>query len=126
MFCPAVALAGPVLVMPRSETAVIVVVTVAVLFPGMGSFAGDVAVAVFVIGPAAAGAFAVMVIGGADAPTPRAGAAVLGHVQVTVLPEIEHVQNDPAAVGDVTPAGSVSIMVRLPTVAGPLFVTVTV
>ena len=125
-FWPAVTVAGPLFVIETSETAVTVVDADAVLLRRFGSFAGELAVAEFVIVPAAPGAVAMTVMGGADWPVVSGETAVLGHVHVMVPPEGgPHVQTEPEADAPVTPAGSVSTTVRLPTDAGPLFVTVT-
>jgi hypothetical protein len=104
-----------------ADTTATEVVAVAVLFPETGSDGDSAAiVAVFVIRPAVAGVVTVIVIAGAVA---TANAA---RVHVTTPAAWLHVQPVPVAEPNVTPAGSVSVIVRLAAVLGPAFATVTV
>ena len=119
---PAVTVGGPSLVIARSALAVTVVTAVAVLLPATGS---DVVVAMAAVldsEPAWFGAVTVTVITGAVAPVARAA-----RVQVTdTFPTFEQAQPPPDADTNVTPAGSVSVIVRLAASDGPLLVTVSV
>jgi hypothetical protein len=116
---PATTVAGPVLVIARSATAVTPVVTDEVLFAGTGSAVVEDTEAVFVKDPACAGAVTTTVIVGAVAP-----AANAGRVQVAdTFPTFEQAQPVPVADTNVTPAGSVSATDRLAASEGPLFTT---
>jgi len=75
MVLPAVAVAGPVLVIARSDEATMVVVADAELLVASGSGSLPLTVALLVIGPAVAGAVALIVIVAlapdASEPTPQ-------------------------------------------------------
>jgi hypothetical protein len=117
---PATTDAGPDLLIARSAEAVTVVVAVAVLFAGFGSAVVDATLAVLLRLPAWFGAVTVIVITGAVTPVARAAL-----VQVTeTLPVFEQAQPVPVALTKVTPAGSVSVTVRLAASDGPAFDTV--
>ena len=113
-------MAGPVFVIAKSADAVTPVVTELELFAAFGSAVVDATDAVFVNDPACAGAVTVTVITGAVVPVASAA-----RVQVTdTLPVLEHAQPVPVALTNVTPAGRVSVTVRLAASEGPLFETV--
>ena len=119
---PAVTVGGPSLVIARSALAVTVVTSEAVLFAAFGSAVVAATDAVFDSDPAWFGAVTVTVIAGAVAPVASAA-----RVQVAdTLPTFEQAQPGPAALTKVTPAGSVSVTVRLAASDGPLLVTVSV
>src|SRR6266436_2979639 len=111
----AVAVAGPVLVMARSAEAVTVVDADAVLLALFGSDSLPVTVALLVMGPAVAGAVALIVI---VEPAPEASEPTL---QVTVP---EALVQPELAETKVTPAGKVSETVTPVAGLGPLLVTV--
>src|ERR1700716_3476197 len=115
------AVAGPVLVTCRSaEGAVTTVAADDVLLPGVGSASLPVMVAVLVMGPAVAGAVALIVI---VALAPDASEPT---VQTTVLPVTVQVPWVEVAVTEVTPAGRVSVTVAPVAGSGPLLVAFTV
>ena len=121
MSVPAVAVAGPVLVIPRSARRSTVVVAVAVLLSAFASSAGTLAtmIAVLTIAPWVAGAMCapmpnVALAPGASAPT----------VHITTFGAVWVQPEDAPA--NVVPAGSVSVTVPPLEVDGPLFVTLTV
>src|SRR5262245_14137055 len=94
-----------------------VVSAVAVLFPGVGSTADELTVAVFEMRPPEEGAVTVIVIVGA-APTAR-----LARVQVTVPEEWPQLHPDPLALLKLTPAGRTSVTRSADAVAGPALAT---
>src|SRR2546425_10327817 len=121
MSVPAVAVAGPVLVIARSANRWTVVVAVAVLFAPLVSSLALVAVtvAVLVSGPGVAGAMCAPMLNVRLAP-----AASVPNVHVTTFGAVWlHPEDAPAKV---VPAGSVSVTVPPLDVDGPLLVTVTV
>ena len=116
---PAATVAGPVFVIARSADAPTNVDTDDVLLPATGSAVVADTDAVFVTGPACAGAVRVTVTVGAVAPVASAG-----RVQLTeTLPVLVHTQPVPVADRNVTPVGSVSAIVTLAESDGPLFTT---
>src|SRR4030081_3099325 len=115
-----VAVAGPVLVIARSAEATMVVVDEAVLLAWFGSGSLPLTVAVLVMGPAVAGAVALIVI---VALAPDASEPT---VQTTVLPVTVQVPWVEVAVAALTPAGRVSVTVTPVAGLGPLFVAFTV
>ena len=117
---PATTVAGPVLAIARSAEAVTPVVTDEELLAAFGSAVVAATLAVLVSDAACAGAVTVTVITGAVTPVAKAAL-----VQVTdTLPVFAQAQPVPPADTNVTPAGSVSVTVRLAASDGPLFVTV--
>src|SRR5262249_10074058 len=117
---PATTVAGPDLVIARSAEAVTVVVTVAVLLPAFGSAVVEATLTVLLRLPAWFGAVTVTVMPGR---VPRVASAPLVHVTHT-LPVFEQAQPVPVADTNVTPAGRVSVTVRLAASDGPSFDTV--
>src|SRR2546422_6521876 len=102
MSVPAVAVAGPVLVIDRSAWPPTVVVAVAVLLAVLGSGVTEVTVAVLVIVPVVVGLTVTAIV-----IVAVVAAARLARVQVTVPPDWVHVQPAPEALTKVTPAGRV-------------------
>src|SRR5205823_803764 len=97
------------------------VVTDEELFVRSGSAVVLATLAVLVSVVACAGAITVTTIIGAVVPEAR-----VVRVQVTeTFPAFEHAQPAPVAVTKVTPAGSVSVTVRLAGSDGPAFATTT-
>src|SRR5436309_670055 len=121
MSVPAVAVAGPVLVIPRSARRSTVVVAVAVLLSAFASSAGTLAtmIAVLAIVPCAAGVMCAPMLN--VAPAPGASAP---NVHVTTVGAVWLQPDDAPA--NVVAAGSVSVTVPPLEVDGPLFVTLTV
>lgn len=95
-------------------------VALAVSFAGLLSVLIALTDALFVMLPPTLGAVTVMVMDGAG-PMAR-----LARVQVTTPAAWLHVQPVPVAETKVTPAGSVSVTVRLLAVLGPALLTLTV
>ena len=118
---PAVAVAGPVLVIDRSANRSTVVIAVAVLLAGFVSSAGALAIttAVLTIAPWVAGAMCAPMLNAALVP-----GASAPNVHVTTFGAVWLQPDDAPA--NVVPAGSVSVTVPPLEVEGPLFVTVTV
>jgi hypothetical protein len=116
---PAITVAEPDLLIDRSAEAVTVVDAVDVLLPGTGSVVVEETLAEFDNDPAWAGAVTTTLMVGAVAPVARPA-----RVQDTdTLPELVQVQPVPAADTKVTPAGSVSVTVRLAASEGPALAT---
>src|SRR5437016_536795 len=109
-----VAVAGPVLVTPRSAEAITEVVADAVLLAGFGSASLPLTVAVLVMLPPAAGAVALIVT---EAVAPLASEPT---AQVTVP---EALVQPGLAETKVTPAGRVSVTVEPVLASGPLLAT---
>src|ERR1700730_235421 len=124
MGLPPVTVAGPVLVIAMSSdlavTTVTWVVKVAVLLAVLGSASLAPTVAELVMGPAVAGAVALMVI---MALAPLASEPML---QVTVPEALVQVPGEELAETKLTPAGRVSVTVAPVAGSGPLFVAVRV
>src|SRR5437870_783725 len=121
MSVPAVAIAGPVLVIARSALRWTVVIAVAVLLVGFVSSSGcaGVTTAVLMIMPWVAGSMCAPMLNVALAP-----AASAPKLHVTTFGAVWlHPDEAPA---NVVPAGSVSVTVPPLEVEGPLLVTVTV
>ena len=121
MSVPAVAVAGPVLLIDRSATRLTVVVAVALLFaPLLSSLAlVAVTVAVLVIWPCVAGLMCAPMLNvrlAPDANAPKEHVTTFGAVWL-------HPDDAPA---NVVPAGSVSVTVPPLDAEGPLLVTVTI
>src|SRR5438132_3440664 len=121
MSVPAVAVAGPLLVIARSANRWTVVVAVAVLFAPLVSSLALVAVtvAVLVSDPVVAGAMCAPMLKvrlAPDASAPNVHVTTFGAVWL-------HPDDAPA---NVVPAGSVSVTVPPLETEGPLLVTVTV
>src|SRR6266480_2807393 len=119
---PAVAVAGPVLVMPRSVEAVVTTLTSvlaeAELSAGFGSVSLPLIVAVFMSLPAVAGAVALIVIVAAAALAREPTS------QVTVPEALVQVPWEEVAETKPTPAGRVSLTVTPVAPSGPLLVAV--
>src|SRR5438046_2929019 len=120
---PAVAVAGPVLVMPRSVEAVVTTLTSvlaeAELSAGFGSASLPLIVAVFMTLPAVAGAVALIVIvAAAVAREPTS--------QVTVAEALVQVPCEEVAETKPTPAGRVSLSLPTLRASGLLLVAVRV
>jgi hypothetical protein len=109
-------LGATVSVKARSADAVTVVVTVAVLFPGMGSVSLAATLAVFVTVPAAVGVTTIVTVD-------LAAFARLPRLQLTAAVQVPWLG---VAETNVTPEGSASVRVTPVTGDGPLFVTIRV
>src|SRR5438105_2899154 len=114
MGLPAVAVAGPVLVTPRSAEASTEVVADAVLLAGFGSGSLPLTVAGFVMLPAVVGAVALIVT---EALAPLASEPT---DQVTVPDALAILE---VAETKVAPAGRVSVTVEPVLASGPLLAT---
>src|SRR5437870_4865364 len=120
MSVPAVAVAGPVLLIDRSATRLTVVVAVAVLLAGLSSSGcAAVTTAVLVIAPDVAGLMCAPMVKVAlapDASAPKEHVTTFGAVWL----------HPDDALANVVPAGSVSVTVPPLDAEGPLLVTVTI
>src|SRR5207237_10560345 len=120
MICPATTPAGPLFVMARSACGTTVVGTLAVLLALFVSIAEET-VALFIIPPPVTGAVIAIVSVASELPV----VMIVVFVHVIVPPAgAPHVQPVPEPLAAVTPAGSVSTTVIVPTVgSGPLLMT---
>jgi hypothetical protein len=110
-----------VFVTERSAAGTTVVPAVAVLLVASGSVVVEATTALFEIEPVELGAVTLIVMAGADAPALREA-----RVQVTTRATREQLHPVPLDETYVTPAGSVSVTVRLCASEGPAFETVSV